>query len=323
MVWTAAVIGAGAIGAALDEPRGRVHLTHAGGYTAHQDFVLVGLVDPDEVRAAREGARWGVPAFDDPNTMVAVLKPDVISICAPTDQHEVLVKLAMDSGARAIVCEKPLGPDLEASRRLAGMAAAWNGLFLVNYTRRFVPFYTALAKRLRSGQEEARSMVVKYAKGISHNGSHALDLARFLFGEPTVAVPLSFRNDFWAHDPTVSAFLRYTHCPEVFLQGLDERTFTFFECDIVTRSGRYVINEDGFTVSRYAIREHPHYHCHSLGLVAQEDTGHGRAMTELLDHVAAMLMGRPVQVRCSAADALRAQELAWELVSRTARVALL
>lgn len=315
MAYRAVVIGAGAIGAGLDDPTGKTRLTHAGGYADHPDFRLVGLADADQEVLARETARWGVPGFSDPRRMLETLCPDVASLCAPTPLHETLAALAMEAGVGGIVCEKPLGPNLAASRRLAGLAEAWGKPFLVHYTRRFVPFYVALRERIRSGEETIQSMCVKYAKGVNHNGSHALDLARFLFGEASLATTLGHRFDFWPDDPTVSAYLRFEGCPEFFLQGLDERRFTFFEADIVTRGGRYLVNEDGFVVNRFAIREHPLYRCRSLGLVEREDTGHGRAMAAMLDHFAQAMAGS-VPVRCSVADALAAQELAFALAGQ-------
>ena len=108
---------------------------------------------------------------------------------------------------------------------------------LVNYSRRFVPAWQRL-----SGSE-AMSATIRYAKGIRHNGTHALDLCRMLFGECTPQ-PLARKFDFWPDDPSVSAFLRFERCPEVWLQALDERCFTLFEVDIVSPE-RVVVDCDG------------------------------------------------------------------------------
>ncbi|BFR50071.1 Gfo/Idh/MocA family oxidoreductase [Nitratidesulfovibrio sp. HK-II] len=323
MPYRAVIIGAGAIGSRLDAPEGSAcgtRLTHAGGYRAHPAFTLEAIADADETSGRMESARWGTPFFGDPARMLADVQPDVVSICAPTAKHEELAALAIKSSARAIVCEKPLGPDLASSRRIASMAEAWGGVFLVNYTRRFVPFYASLARRIRDGEELVQNVTVKYAKGVSHNGSHALDLSRFLFGEPLEVLALGRTSDFWEADPTVSAFMRFERCPQFFLQGQDERAFTFFEYDIVTREARYQVNEDGFTLNRYGIRHSPHYRCDSLGISGREDTGHGQAILNLLDHLRELLEanGRDAPPpRCGVRDALRAQEIAHELATQT------
>lgn len=320
MVWTAAVIGAGAIGAGLDDPDGAVRLTHAGGYASHPGFTLAALADLDIETAQAQARRWNCRAYNDPGRMLGEIRPDVVSICTATPGHEEMIELALTHGARAIVCEKPLCATLEASRRTADRALKAGVPVIVNYTRRFVPFYTELERRIREGKERPVSACFKYAKGINHNGSHALDLARFLFGEATLTQALYGRRDHFPDDPTVSAYLRFERCPEIFLQGLDERLFTFFEFDLTTDQGRYLVNEDGFTVSRFHVREHPHYHCRSLGLAERVDTGHGRAGYNLADHAAKVLSGESAP-RCSALDAIRAQELAQELVHKLARQA--
>lgn len=316
MGWTAAIIGAGAIGAGLDDPCGKVRLTHAGGYASHTDFTLAALADQDSSTAEAQARRWGCQAYSDPERMLADVRPDVVSICTATANHEKAIELAIAHEVRAIVCEKPLCSTLEASRRMTERASEAGVPLIVNYTRRFVPFYVELKRRIEQQREHPVSACFKYAKGIVHNGSHALDLARFLFGEATLVQALGCKYDYSPEDPTLSGYLRFELCPEIFLQGLDERLFTFFEFDLITDMGRYLVNEDGFRISRFKIREHPHYRCQSLGMAKISDTGHDRAGYYLADNVAKVLSGESAP-RCTAQDSLRAHELARDLTRQT------
>ena len=95
------------------------------------------------------------------------------------------------------------GGQLQRSRAIAQAYAAAGVPLIVNYTRRFVPAYQAVAGMT------AMTATIRYAKGMRHNGTHAIDLCRMLFGECLEALPLARKTDFWPDDPTVSAFLRF------------------------------------------------------------------------------------------------------------------
>lgn len=302
--YTAAVIGAGAIGARLDEPGSVAPLTHAGGYRA-SGFDLVALIDPDA--DARAGAgRWGCAIVGDVGEIQRGRCPDVISVATPTEVRAALLYEVLELGPLAVVAEKPLaataaeGEAMVKAYRTAGIP------LIVNYSRRFTPVW----QRLRGC--DAMSVAIRYGKGIRHNGTHAIDLCRMIFGECTDARTLVGKNDFWPDDPTVSAFLSFERCPEVFLQGLDERAFTLFEVDIVTPKWRLIVDSDGRRSRRFELRD-------GTGIppgrrlveIAAEDTGAASAMLNLMQNIRDVLGG--AAPLCSGEDAVAAQRIAERL----------
>src|SRR5262249_7297581 len=126
------------------------------------------------------------------------------------------------------------------------------------------------------------------------------------------ATALSRKHDFWQDDATVSAFLRFERCPEVFLQSLDERCFTEFEVDITTADSRFVVNRDGRRIRRWELRD-------GVGIppgkrlveISDEDTGANAAMRNLMAHASDVAAG--AAPLCSAADAIAAQRIAEQL----------
>jgi predicted dehydrogenase len=301
---TAAVVGAGAIGALLDDPGVKEPLTHAGGYVV-AGYALAALVDT-EPRMREEALRWGCEIFADFDTMMHAMKPDVISFAVPASARPALMRRALAYKPRALVAEKPLaesvaeGEDIVAACRDAGVP------LIVNYTRRFVPFW----QRLRNSS--AMSATIRYAKGLRHNGTHAVDLCHMLFGESVQATPLAKKCDYWRDDPTISAHLIFERCPEVFLQGLDERCFSLFEVDIIASNWRIVVDSDGRRARRFNVQD-------NVGIPpgkrlvekTPEDTGAGSAMLNLMRHVQDVLDGaKPL---CSGEDALAAQRIAARL----------
>jgi predicted dehydrogenase len=300
----AAVIGAGAIGAGLDEPGTIAPLTHAGGFRA-SGFDLVLLIDPNT--NARDAARrWGCAVAADVGEIGKGKCPDVISVATPAAGRAALLRQVLDLGPRAVVAEKPLAETASEGEAVVSAYRAAGVPLLVNYSRRFTPLWQSL----RGGN--AMSATIRYGKGIRHNGTHAIDLCRMIFGECHDARPLARKNDHWSDDPTVSAFLCFERCPEVFLQGLDERAFTLFEVDIVTPTWRLIVDSDGRRVRRFELRD-------GAGIppgkrlieAATEDTGAGSAMLNLMQNVRDVLGG--AAPLCCGEDAVAAQLVADRL----------
>lgn len=88
------------------------------------------------------------------------------------------------SSVRAVLAEKPLAMDVERAERLVRMADERDIILAVNYSRRYAPSYRRLASWLESAPIGTIHRVDGiYVRGIKHNGTHWLDLARWLAGE--------------------------------------------------------------------------------------------------------------------------------------------
>jgi predicted dehydrogenase len=300
----AAVVGAGAMGARLDMPGVAMPLTHAGGFRV-AGFNLVALVDPAaDVKSLAQ--TWGCAGYGDFDTMMREEKPDVISLAVPTTERADLLTRALVYRPRLVIAEKPLSASLALSQQIVAAYREAAIPLLVNYTRRFVPVWRSLIG------SDAMSATIRYAKGVRHNGTHAFDLCRMLFGECTDAAALSKRDDYWPDDPTISAFLRFDRCEQVFLQALDERCFTLFEVDIFWPDRRIVVDQDGRRLRRFVLKE-------NVGIppgrrlveIDSEDTGAASAMSNLMRHAQDVLAGAAPW--CSGEDALAAERIADRL----------
>ncbi len=226
----AIVVGCGDVGSRYDAAGGPP-LSHAGAYAAHPDVALVAGVDPDPgARADFESAR-GVPAFatlDEALAAGAAESPDLASIAAPPAGRLALVRRLTGAGVRAIWCEKPLGEEGQAV--VEHCEATGTGLQM-NFLRRFDPFHRELVDGLR-----AQGVVLadfRYSGTLANYGSHALDLFRWLAGEP-VSVFARGLADGGAYvvaetaAGTVGSFMHVT----------SEADLDVFEWDVRTRSGR-------------------------------------------------------------------------------------
>jgi predicted dehydrogenase len=316
--WRAAVVGAGVIGCRMDAPGTARPATHAGMYAAHPRFELCALADPDPA-ALSAAAGWGCRLYADAEEMLATERPDVVSLCQPTAARTDLLPLLADLPLRAVIAEKPLATDCGLGEAAVRRLAAAGIPLLVNLSRRYVPIYRTLAAEFAA--VPVLSATIRYAKGVRHNGVHAIDLARLLFGETLAATALAGRCDHDATDPTVSAFLSLERCPQLFLQGLDERCFTHFELDVFTAQGRIVIDKDHRRLRRWVVEDG----CGSppgrrLALREEADAGHDAAMAGLAADLLRVLdLGAAPS--CSGEDALKAERICTALAAAAAAAA--
>ena len=301
----AAVVGAGAIGAGTGEGV-KPPPSHAAAYTA-AGFQLVALADSDE-QARRRAERWGCPVYGDFDEMMGGAKPEVLSFAVSTGARPALLLQALPYRPLAVVAEKPLAPSVAEAQRIVAAYRDAGVPLIVNYTRRFVPAWQSMRGK------SAMSTTIRYAKGLRHNGTHAIDLCRMLFGEYVGGESLASKHDYWSDDPTVSALLRFERCPEVYLLSLDERCFTLFEVDIIAAVSRVIVDQDGSRLRRFEVRD-------GVGVppgkrlveTAAEDTGAGDALVNLMRHVQDVVRG--AAPLCTGDDAVASLRIAEELAA--------
>ena len=123
---------------------------HLPGWKRLPNVELVGICDPDQVRATGRASEYAVAAvFSDAATMLDALKPDVLDIVAPLNEHVSLCELAAERGI-AILCQKPLAPSVAQARKLADLVQGRVRL-MVHENWRFRPHYRQVKAWLDAG----------------------------------------------------------------------------------------------------------------------------------------------------------------------------
>jgi predicted dehydrogenase len=306
---SALIVGCGGIAGGYDEDRadGDV-LTHAKAYGAHPAFRAAACVEPDPDRRRRFMERWGVPvgyaALEEVDEAF-----DVASLCTPTALHAAQLEVLLEMPVRLVWAEKPLTADLARSRTAVAAFAAAGKPMAVNYLRRWAPEMTALKAEIAAGRwGRLQQAVVWYGKGLLNNGSHAVDLLRFLFGPLTPLACGGAVADGREDDPTLDATLAIPDGAVVRLIGTDHREYGLFEFELMFAAGRVSLLDGGFTILRRPVADNPRFPGYRA-LVAGEarPTGLNRAMLGALDNIAAHL-ARAEPLLSDGASALAAQE---------------
>ena len=87
-----------------------------------------------------------------------------------------------------------------------------------------------------------------YSKGIKNNGSHAIDLFRYIFGDPLSFLTNFSRIDYKLEDPSVSASINYADfC--INLLPLNEKFYSIFELDFLFERSRYRFFQSGLQLT--------------------------------------------------------------------------
>jgi predicted dehydrogenase len=162
----------------------------------------VAIADLDRAKAESIAARLGVAAvYDDPRRLLDHEHVDFVDIITDVDSHFPLVRLSAEHRLPAI-CQKPLAPTLDQARAMVAACAQAGVPLLVHENWRWQTPLRAL-KQVLDSQAIGRVFRahVQYANSfpvfdnqpflrelsqfiLTDIGTHILDVARFLFGEP-------------------------------------------------------------------------------------------------------------------------------------------
>lgn len=176
---------------------GRMGLSHL---RAAQNLGLkpVGICDlrPESLSKAAELA--GLSASDcysDPAELFAKHPGvDLVLIATTADSHRDLVEKAAASGAKAVLCEKPMATSAEDCNAMIAACNASGTRLAVNHQMRFMDQYTRIRDELQSGKFGALGSmnVVAGCFGLSMNGSHYCEALRWLTDSEIVSASAWF-----------------------------------------------------------------------------------------------------------------------------------
>lgn len=182
------------------------------GYTLHlpalagiPEAEVVGACDPDADRRRRASEAFGVPVFDDFDTMLATSRPDVVVIGTPPDSHADYCLRSFEAGAH-VICEKPFVSSLEEADMVLAAAERSGRRIALNHEFREMPIFRALRDQV--GRPEVGDVVFAQVwqlmdlppwkepgwrgqmlqRTLYEAGVHLVDYLMALFGEKPVAV---------------------------------------------------------------------------------------------------------------------------------------
>jgi predicted dehydrogenase len=246
------IIGAGQVGAFYDQPDSPHILSHAHAFSSHPGFRLQGFFDSNSEQAQKAARIWGGEAFPDWEAAIVSRNIEVVVLAVPDEYHFPYLKALAAHDLRLLVAEKPLVLTAEQLETIQDLYAASSIGIAVNYSRRYAPEYQVLREKILSGYY-GYFMTGNgyYGKGLLHNGSHMLDLLRYLIGEIRGGTPLRAINDWSLHDPSLSAILEFESGALFCMGVIDCRCYSIFEMELLFTKARIRIVDSGFFIEEY------------------------------------------------------------------------
>lgn len=244
------IIGCGNIAGGFDanRPESEFPFTHAGAYTRHGGFTLVGCVEPVESKRSAFMHRWSIAQgyASVQEAIASGLKVDVVSVCSPTGQHYQDVLGALEMTPRLIFCEKPVTPSATQTEKLLARCAAAGVLLAVNYTRRWDAVLVQKARELQAGKWGViRAVSAVYNKGVLNNGSHMIDLLQLVFG-PLILEHVGRQvPDAWVDDPSVPCVLSGPAGLPIQINCAHAADYSLFQLQVVTEHGVLTMEDGG------------------------------------------------------------------------------
>ncbi len=310
-----AIIGAGRIAASFDNSRSREVLTHAHAYTKNKETRLLGFFDINKKNCLAAARKWSCRAFNSLEEMFSE-DPQIISICTPDNVHAKTLLSLIKYRPRLVICEKPVTGSLKDTKKVARLYAKNKIPVMINYSYRFDPSIREIKKDIESGiYGKAIFASGIYTKGILHNGTHLVDICRFLFGEAKRTTVLGSRECVVPNDKNISAFLAFDKCDQFYLMAGDETKISIFEIDILFESKRVVITDSGYKkISYNAVKDSRYKNYTVLGKPVFKSTGLNNAMAYLVERAVRFIELGGGQLISDIHNAVETQKLCGKLL---------
>jgi predicted dehydrogenase len=185
--YRAGIIGLGRISSTIDDevighPRVALPYGHMACLREVPEIEVVAGADGYQEQRDAFAAKWGLDnLYSDFREMLAREQLDYVTIATPAKPRHDIFMACVEAGVKAIYAEKPISISLADADEMVSAAQAKGIVVGVGCTRRWDPYWVMIRKLIADGElGDLLQVNAMGAAGISHNGSHMIDLVRFL-----------------------------------------------------------------------------------------------------------------------------------------------
>ena len=232
--YNALLIGCGNIGALydFDDDLGKV-LTHAKAYYELRDKIDLTITDLNLELVKNVSLKYHfksklINEIDYSNYQI-------VSLTTPTETHFNYLKVLLENNVPLVICEKPISLSKVELEALEALIKKSTSKIVVNYIRRFNPYYKKLKDYLvsKNAISEIRYINIRYCRGFLNNCSHAFDIINYLFSMNMILDDFKIiekEYDTFHKDPTISgAFNEKKFLINIY--GFTSLSYFIFELD--------------------------------------------------------------------------------------------
>jgi len=168
------IIGAGGQGSEADQPgSGNEHkiISFAHAFKEHDGFETITFYDKNKLKSKKASEIWDCYYSEcDINYICEYGDIDVAIITTPDNTHYEILKQLAEYPLKLVICEKPICEDLEQAREIVELYKQKNIPLMINYTRRFLPYYDCLKR-----DTKPIDGLCIFNRGWLHTATHAID----------------------------------------------------------------------------------------------------------------------------------------------------
>jgi predicted dehydrogenase len=253
-----ALIGCGRIGFLLEnDPLRYKPCTHFGG--AKSTGIKINYacdIDSERLHKFSEAAK--IPEnylYEDYQKLIYDQKPQLVIIATWTNSHAEIGIYAAKNGVKTIICEKPIASDLRQAAALLSECRKKNTTLIINHERRYDARYRAVKIILDNGKigeiKNVYALVLTSGKSskanpgnggglLLHDGTHMIDIIRYLFGEIRCVRGKLQRKPNYFED-RATAWLESETGIDIFLEAGGSNKYFSFELQIFGTEGKITI----------------------------------------------------------------------------------
>jgi predicted dehydrogenase len=316
------IIGLGNIGMEYDydidiEVDSRV-ITHAMAFSTHNEFELLGAVDPSSLKRLRFTNKFKKPAFANIKEALNNLSPQIIVIASPTKYHKVILEDVLKMYKPiAIICEKPLSYDINEARLMIKLCEQSQVKLFVNYMRRSDLGVIEVKDRIKKGLICGLIKgVVWYSKGFIHNGSHLFNLLEFWLGDYKSSKIISKGRLWNGQDPEPDLLVEFELGSITFLAAWEE-FFSHYSIELLAQSGRLRYEKGGEHITWENIYNDPLFDGYNILKDPPEiiPNSMNRYQWNVLDNLSRAMVGKDASI-CTGREALKTLEYMTKIINK-------
>jgi UDP-N-acetylglucosamine 3-dehydrogenase len=199
---------------------GNMGKNHARSVYELENIELVAVADTNIKEAGLIAKSFSCKSFENYETMLEECDIDMLSICAPTSQHEKIATACIKKGKHVLI-EKPIAPTLEEAIRIKDLAIKNNITLMIGHIERFNPAVLKTKELIKNN--EIGSIVsimarrvgvfppqIKDANIAIDLAIHDLDIISYLLDDEPISVTAHKKRNHIEHrEDSVEFFLKY------------------------------------------------------------------------------------------------------------------
>lgn len=146
---------------------------------------LVGYAEllPERAQRFREDYSITAPHYLDYQEMLAKEQPEIVSVCTWPNVHADLTIAAIEAGAKAVYCEKPMAIHWRDCKRMKEVADAHGAILTFNHQRRFIKMFQQVQGLVQGGAIGELVQIEAECGNLYDWGTHWLDMMFYYNGD--------------------------------------------------------------------------------------------------------------------------------------------